>query len=165
MDISDKYQDWIWIAGLDLDDSLLISDGICFLSTSGLLQWSLESLLQTLIPLLFQNFWIWVRKFFKYENPTLVQTPATIIDPIVIYPWFYLRNDHTDSFYCRNRKLTPDPDPFFHKFLTSWPDLGLKGKRRILPESTPTPVSSEISYLCEISDLLLFFRYFTSQNK
>jgi len=26
------------------------------------------------------------------------------------------------------------------------------------------PVSSEISYLCEISDLLLFFSYFASQN-
>jgi len=27
------------------------------------------------------------------------------------------------------------------------------------------PVSSEISHLCEISDLLLFFSYFASQNK
>ena len=27
------------------------------------------------------------------------------------------------------------------------------------------PVSSEISYLCEICDLLLFFSYFASQNK
>ena len=27
------------------------------------------------------------------------------------------------------------------------------------------PVSSEISDLCEISDLLLFFSYFASQNK
>jgi len=27
------------------------------------------------------------------------------------------------------------------------------------------PVSSEISDLCEISDLLLFFTYFASQNK
>jgi len=27
------------------------------------------------------------------------------------------------------------------------------------------PVSSEISDLCEISDLLLFFSYFVSQNK
>jgi len=27
------------------------------------------------------------------------------------------------------------------------------------------PVSSEISDLCEISDLLLFLSYFTSQNK
>jgi len=43
MEISDKFQDWIWIVGLDLDDSLLISGGICFLSTSGL--WLLESLL------------------------------------------------------------------------------------------------------------------------
>jgi len=40
--------------------------------------------------------------FFKFENPTPVQTPATVIDPSVIYPCFYLRNDHTDSCYCRN---------------------------------------------------------------
>jgi len=58
-------------------------------------------------------------------------------------PIFYLRNDHTDSCYCWNRKLTPDP--FFHKFFT--------------------PVSSEISDLCEISDLLLFLSYFACQNK
>jgi len=38
-------------------------------------------------------------------------------------------------------------DTGFHKFLT------------------PVPVSSEISDLCEISDLLLFFSYFASQNK
>jgi len=30
---------------------------------------------------------------------------------------------------------------------------------------TVTPVSSEICDLCEISDLLLFFSYFASQNK
>jgi len=29
----------------------------------------------------------------------------------------------------------------------------------------PGPVSSEISDLCEISDLFLFFSYFASQNK
>jgi len=40
--------------------------------------------------------------FFKFENPTPVQTPAIIIDPTVIYPCFYLRNDHTDCCYCRN---------------------------------------------------------------
>ena len=97
------------------------------------------------------KFWIRlrirVRKFFKYENPTPVQTPATIIDPTEIYPCFTLRNDHTDSCYCRNRKLTPAP--VFHNFLTPVPD----------------PVSSEISDLCEISDLLLFFSYFASKNK
>jgi len=36
-----------------------------------------ESLFQT--PLLFQNFLIRVRLFFNFENPTPVQTPATII--------------------------------------------------------------------------------------
>ena len=61
-----------------------------------------ESLFQTPTPLLFQNFWISVRQFFKIENPTPVQTPVTIINPSLIYPCFYLRNDHTDSCYCRN---------------------------------------------------------------
>ena len=54
-----------------------------------------ESLFQT--PLLFRNFGIQVRQFFKFENPTPVQTPVTIINPTLIYPCFYLTNDHTDS--------------------------------------------------------------------
>jgi len=29
-------------------------------------------------PLLFQNFWIRVRKMFKFDNPTLVQTSDAI---------------------------------------------------------------------------------------
>jgi len=82
-----------------------------------------------------ENFWIWVRiqdrQFFKFGNPTPVQTPATIIDPTVIYPCVYLRNDYTDSCYCRNWKVTPGP--VSHKLLTPVP----KEKRRILPESTP----------------------------
>jgi len=86
-------------------------------------------------PLLFQNFWIRLRLFLKFENPTPVQTPATIIHPTVIYPCFYLRNYRTDSCYCRNGKVTPGP--VFHKFLTPSPDPGPKEKRRILPESTP----------------------------
>jgi len=32
-------------------------------------------------------------------------------------------------------------------------------------EEIYSPISSEISNLCEISDLLLFFSYFASQNK
>jgi len=47
--------------------------------------------------------------FFKFENPTPVKTLATIINAILIYPCFYLRNGHTDSCYCRNWKVTPDP--------------------------------------------------------
>jgi len=74
-----------------------------------------------------------VRLLFKFENPTPVQTPAAIINPAVIYSCFYLRNHRTDSCYCRNGKMTPDPGPVFHKFLTPGP----KEKRRILPESTP----------------------------
>jgi len=59
-----------------------------------------ESLCPTPTPLLFQNFWIRirVRKFFKFENPTPVNIPATI-DQIKIYPCFYWRNDHADSCY------------------------------------------------------------------
>jgi len=53
-----------------------------------------------------------IRQFFKFENPTFVQTPATIIEPTVMYPCFYFRNDHTDSCYCRNWKMTPDPALF-----------------------------------------------------
>jgi len=41
-----------------------------------------ESLFQTSTPLLFQNFLIGVRQFFKFENPTPVQTPATTINSI-----------------------------------------------------------------------------------
>jgi len=51
----------------------------------------------------------------------------------------YLRNDHNDSCYCRNWKVTPVPGEIFHKFLTPNPgqDSGPKEKRRILLESTP----------------------------
>ena len=108
-----------------------------------------ESLFQTPPPLLFQTFWIRVRirvrLFFKFENPTPVQTSAAIIDQTVIYPCFYLRNDSTDSCYCRNGKVTPDPGPVYHKFFT--PDPGPKDKRRILPESTP--VIQIRSHLCQ----------------
>jgi len=69
---------------------------------------------------------------------------ATIIYPTVIYPCFYLRNDRTDSCYCRYGEVTPGP--VFHKFLTPGPDPGPKDKRRILPESTP--VIRILSHLC-----------------
>jgi len=94
---------------------------------------------QTPTPLLFENFWIRIRirLFFKFENPTPVQTPVTIIDPTVIYPCFYLRNDRKDYCCCRNGKVTPVPGPVFHKFLTPGPDPSPKEKRRIPLESTP----------------------------
>ena len=41
----------------------------------------------------------------------------------------FLRNDHAESCYCRNWKLTPDPGLVFPKFLTP----GSNEKRRILP--------------------------------
>jgi len=57
--------------------------------------------------------------FQIWESDTC-STPAIIIDPTEIYPCFYLRNDHADSSYCRNWKVTPGP--FFHKILTPCPD-------------------------------------------
>ena len=76
----------------------------------------------------------WVRQFFKFENPTPVQTPVTINDPTAIYPCFYYRNDHTDSCYCRNLKVTPDLGLIFPKLVT--PGHGPNEKRRIFLEST-----------------------------
>jgi len=101
-----------------------------FCSFSGQMVWNAlylwqrwpESLFHSPTPLLFQNFGIRVRQFFKFENPTPVQTPATIINRTWIYSCFYLRNDHTDSWYCRNWKVTPDP--VFPKFLTPGPGPG-----------------------------------------
>jgi len=87
--------------------------------------------------LLFQNFWIRVGKFFKFENPSPVQTPATILNPSVICPCFYLRNDQTNSCCYRNWKVTPVRGLVFPKFLTPGPDPGPKEKRTIVPQSTP----------------------------
>jgi len=69
-----------------------------------------------------------VRKIFEFENPTSVQIPA-IIDPTEIYQCFYLRNDHTDSCYCRNWKVTPYPGLFFHKFFTPDPKKNVESCR------------------------------------
>ena len=52
-------------------------------------------------------------------------------------PTFYLKNVRTDSCYCRNGKVTPDPGMVFHKFFTPGPDPRPKEKRAILQESTP----------------------------
>jgi len=76
-----------------------------------------KSLFQTPTPLLFQTFWIRVRQFFKFENQTPLQTTARIIDTTVIYPCFYLINDHADSCYCLNWKVTPVRIWFFPNFL------------------------------------------------
>ena len=84
-----------------------------------------------LISFLFQNFWIRVWQFFKFEKTTPIQTPATN-EVAENYQWFYFRNDHADTCNWRNWKVTPGPD--FHMFLTP----SQKEKRRILPESTPS---------------------------
>jgi len=52
-------------------------------------------------------------------EPTPVQTPATIINPTLIFACFCLRNNHTDFCYCWNWKATPGP--VFPKFLTPYP--------------------------------------------
>ena len=103
-----------------------------------------ELLFQTGTPLLFQNSLIRarirVRLFFKFENPTPVQTPATIIDPTVVYPCFYLRNDRTCYCYCGIGKVTLNGVRLFTNFL-----LRSERKRRILPESTPVTGSGPTS--------------------
>jgi len=79
-----------------------------------------ESHFQTRTPLMFQNFWIPdripVRQIFKFENPTPIYTPATIIDLTLIYPCFYSINDHRDSCCCRNWKVTRIRVRFFPNF-------------------------------------------------
>jgi len=95
-----------------------------------------QSLFQTPTPILFQNFCIWIRfrKFFKFENSTPVQTSDTI-EETENYQWFYFRNDHANSCYYRNWKVTPDSGPVFEKILAPGPDP--REKRRILRESPP----------------------------
>jgi len=58
--------------------------------------------------------------FLIWESDS-VQTPSAIIDPTVICQCFYLRNDHTDSCYCQNGKVTPVPGSVFHKTWTPGP--------------------------------------------
>jgi len=72
-------------------------------------------------------------------------------------PMFDLKNDHTHSCYCRNWKVTPDPGPFFPKFLTTGPDPGPKEKRRILPESTPDGPTSSKHIIVMMNDHEIFY--------
>jgi len=73
--------------------------------------------------------------FFLFENPSPVQTTdsGNSHRSNRNLPMFYLRNDHTDSCYWRNWKVTPDPGQVFLKPLTPGPTE----KRRILQDSTP----------------------------
>ena len=63
--------------------------------------------------------------------------------PTVIYPCFYLRNDHTDSCYCQNWKVTPGLGPFFFKFLTP-------GRIRVRKENTES-LRSRLRPSCSVS--------------
>ena len=91
-----------------------------------------ESLFQTPTPLQFQNFWIRARirnqQFFKFDHPTPVQTPATIIHPTEIFPCFYWRKDHTDQRQAKSNfsdsNFSPAPcfkTPALTNFETSAP--------------------------------------------
>jgi len=82
---------------------------------------------------------------FKFENPISAQKDPASVDPTESHQCFYSRNDHEESCCSQKRKVTSVR--FSHIFFTA------------------APVSSEISDLCEISDLLSFFSYFASQNK
>jgi len=73
--------------------------------------------------------------------------PATVIDPTVIYPCLYLRNDHTDSCYCRNWKVTPHPGPFFPKLLIPGPDPVLKKMQNPAGVDSSIPVWSHLYHL------------------
>ena len=59
------------------------------------------------------------------------------------------------KFVCNNIYTLKRSDDFSRHFLINKPC--------VIPYRAP--VSSEISDLCEISDLLLFLSYFASQNK
>jgi len=65
----------------------------------------------------FTKFLFRVRQIFEFENPIPVQTAAAIIDPAVIYPYFYLRNDHTDSATAEIKKWRWIQVRFFPDFL------------------------------------------------
>ena len=70
-------------------------------------------------------------------NSAHIQTPVNHRSnrKFIILHMFYIRNNHADSCYCQNWKVTP------------------------------RPVSNEIYDLCEISNLLLFVSYFASLRK
>ena len=84
------------------------------------------------------------RKFFKFKNPTPVQTPASI-DPNEIQQCFETRNaiynDHANTCCCRKWKVTPGSGPVFRKC------------------STPAPVSAKfLTYYCVSVILLLWVK-------
>jgi len=51
---------------------------------------------------------------------------------------FSPKKERRDSCYCRNEKVTPDPGPLFHKFLTlEFEGSGSERKTKNPAESTP----------------------------
>ena len=63
-----------------------------------------------------QNFFGGTKNALTWQRGTSSKKGWEPLSPTEIYPCFHLRNDHTDSCYCRNWKVTPDPDPFFPNF-------------------------------------------------
>ena len=128
-----------------------------------------------------KNFvWQRVRKFFKFENPTPVQTPATL-DPTEIYPWFYLRNYHADSCTAKIENWLRIRTRFFTNFWhRHW--FGKKNeesRRSTLRHSGPwqkwsTPARSSVfllnpdpdpeSKICEKPDPESLFSFGSSRN-
>jgi len=84
---------------------------------------------------LFQNFWILVRagNFFKFENQTPVQTPATIDSTGNLSIFLLKKWPHK---LLLLPKLKSDFGSGLSKILTPAWDPGPKEKRRILPQST-----------------------------
>ena len=80
----------------------------CLAEVVGLAAVTFSGSICALVP----QFWIWIRvrvwNFFKFENLTRVQTPATI-DQTGSYPCFYIRKDHADSCCCLDWKVPPAP--------------------------------------------------------
>ena len=88
-----------------------------------------------------------VRLFFKFGNPTPIQTPATVIDPAVIYQCFY-RNAHTDPYNCPNWEVTSVRVRFFLNFLLRVRKKKAESCRS--QESDSTPALRIRSRVCHI---------------
>ena len=104
-------------------------------------------------------------KTFVISNPKhspRLESQWQLLDKLSVLP-----QSHLQKLLVFRKRL------HFVNTLPARPSVQLASPRKIhvfhlatRPSSPPVPqVSSEISDLCEISDLLLFFSYFASQNK
>ena len=101
-------------------------------------RWS-ESNFQTPTPLLFQILWIQIRSriFFKFDNLTPVQTPATI-DETDIQQYFYLTNDTMTLIKTTRTPATAENKKWLlvRFFINFCLRIMVRKKRRTLPDST-----------------------------